>query len=133
MENITNYLLNEMEKRNWKPADLAKRAGVDSGLLSRILNGERNAGPDTCTSIAQALNVPPEVVFRKAGILPSKPNRNTFMDELEFIFNSLPDNDREEILEIARMKLSLKERRGAYEAGKRHGGRLKNNTSEAGS
>ena len=36
----------ELKKRPWQPADLARRAGLHSGSVSRILNGTRKAGAE---------------------------------------------------------------------------------------
>jgi len=127
---FADWLNQELNNRDWKPADLAKKAGLASGILSRILNRERNAGTETCNAIAQALKIPAEVVFRHAGLLPPKPEMDSLLEECIFIFDSLPESDKEEILEIARLKLSLKERRGGYEAGKKN---LDNHATEAGS
>lgn len=73
MEKLTVWVLEELDKRGWKPADLAHRAGLSTGSLSNILNGNRKAGPDVCRAIADALGEPEEKVFRLAGLLSPLP------------------------------------------------------------
>jgi len=63
-----DWIEEELRQRDWKQADLARAAGMDTGYLSRILNGMNNAGVETCVAIARAFNYPPDLVFRKEGI-----------------------------------------------------------------
>lgn len=53
-----------------KPKTLADKAGLDPGIISRVLNRERMPSSDSLSSIARALDLPPETVFRAAGLLP---------------------------------------------------------------
>jgi transcriptional regulator with XRE-family HTH domain len=73
MEPFSQWLESELEERGWRPADLAHRAELPNATLSRILNGHRRAGPEVCVALAAALEVPPEQVFRLAGLLPPAP------------------------------------------------------------
>jgi transcriptional regulator with XRE-family HTH domain len=73
METLSTWIEEQLQKRDWRPADLARVAGIKDATLSRILNETRQAGPDVCNAIAKALDEPPEKVFRLAGILPPLP------------------------------------------------------------
>lgn len=64
------WLEEQINARGWKPVDLAKAAGQYPATINRILNRERNAGPDVCIAIADALHQDPVLVFRLAGLLP---------------------------------------------------------------
>lgn len=75
---FVSWLLAEMEKRGWTQADLARRGNIPTGVLSRIINSQRGPGASTCIKIATAFNIPPQEVFRMAGILPK-----SLTDELE--------------------------------------------------
>ena len=47
MANIVDFsewLQSELDQKGWKQSDLSKRSGINSGLLSRIINGERRPG-----------------------------------------------------------------------------------------
>ena len=69
MKDFTEWLLDELKKRQWRPANLANKAGLGSGTLSHVLNGSRKPGSDLCRAIAAALGEPEEKVFRLAGLL----------------------------------------------------------------
>jgi len=70
----TNDFAQWLEKalitNNLTASELARRAGVDKGVISRLINKERAPSPETLSSIAAALKLPPEIVFRAAGLLP---------------------------------------------------------------
>jgi transcriptional regulator with XRE-family HTH domain len=110
-----------MDQRGLRQIDLARRTGLGSGQISRILNMERGIGPDSATAIARAFNLPPEVVFRKAGLLPPAPEQPTEQspDILEMIrlYNDLEDADQQEVLAIIRT--IVKEKKARYEAAKK--------------
>ena len=71
MTNLVEYLEDELVSRSWRPADLARAANLPDATISHILNGNRRAGPEGCNALAQALDEPPEKIFRLAGLLPS--------------------------------------------------------------
>jgi transcriptional regulator with XRE-family HTH domain len=73
MTTLVDYLEEELHRRSWRPADLARAAGVPDATISHILNGSRRAGPEVCNAIARALGEPPERIFRLAGLLPGLP------------------------------------------------------------
>ena len=106
MNNLTPWLLKELENRSWRPADLARRAGLASGSLSNILIGNRGVGPDICKAIAQALGEPPEKLFRLAGLLPPLPApEDEQLYEMSEIFQRLTAEKRQEVLDYAGWQL----------------------------
>jgi len=64
------WLKTEMKSRGWRSADLARAAGLYPTTFNRVLTRSRKAGPSVCVAIAQALEIDPVFVFRKAGLLP---------------------------------------------------------------
>lgn len=111
------WLQEELKKRDWSTADLSKKSGISQPHISRIMSGSRKAGTDALEAIARAFNLPPDLVFRRAGLLP--PTKEE-LDELELewnqIFeNALSDQERKELLERARFELQrIRERRAKY-------------------
>lgn len=71
MSSFAKWLIGELARRKWRQTDLAQRAGLTNATVSRVLNGSRRAGPEVCLSLADALDLPPEHVFRMAGLLPA--------------------------------------------------------------
>ena len=96
MESSIEYLLTEMEKRGWKQSDLARHAGLDSGLINNYISGRRNIG--ATLAIAKAFKVAPEIVFRKAGLLPNVPESTAEEEQLLYLFRQLSNYDREAVL-----------------------------------
>lgn len=64
------WLWRELSARDWTQADLVKRSGLSSGHVSRLMSGEREFGLDAYRSIARALRLSLEDLFRLAGVLP---------------------------------------------------------------
>jgi transcriptional regulator with XRE-family HTH domain len=70
MNTFSEWLLVTMEHKEWSQADLARAAKVSRSAISEVISGKRQVGKGLATSIAHALKLPPEQVFRAAGILP---------------------------------------------------------------
>lgn len=101
---FTSWLQEEIDKRGWGQAELARRSDVTAGQISRLLRGTRQAGPELCISIAKALGLPREEVFRVRGWLQNDPD-NPFgphidprVLELAKDINVLPFESREAAL-----------------------------------
>lgn len=109
---FAEWLKGELAAREWNQADLVRHVDVTSAAISRILSGERNAGPDVCNAIAQALQLPADLVFRKAGILPEGTHWSDEHQVLLHLFDQLSPHDQAEIVAIARLKLRLREEHG---------------------
>jgi transcriptional regulator with XRE-family HTH domain len=107
MDNFSEWLKNELESRNWKQADLVREAKLDSAVISNLINGKRKSGESTARAIAHALRLPPDLVFEKAGLLPSKPELSPAKRKLLHLADGLPDSD----VEIA---IALLEQREDY-------------------
>lgn len=95
MDNFAEWLKAELEKRDWKQADLVRATQLDSAVISYIINGKRRSGESTARAIARALKLPPELVFEKAGLLPPKPELSPIKRKLAHLAEDLPDSDVE--------------------------------------
>lgn len=102
MESFITWLEAELLERDWRLADLARKANLDSGSISRILSGTRKPGPEVCVAIARALNYPPEVIFRLAGLLPPDPGVDPEEKEVLHLFRHLRPEQRKLVLEAMR-------------------------------
>lgn len=51
---FSDWLNDQMNARGWRAVDLANAANLPSATVVRILNGDRNAGPDAAVKIAKA-------------------------------------------------------------------------------
>jgi transcriptional regulator with XRE-family HTH domain len=61
------YIKQLREKRKLSVRGLASKAGLNSGELSRMENGNRNPRPDKLKALATALEVPLADLFAMAG------------------------------------------------------------------
>jgi transcriptional regulator with XRE-family HTH domain len=105
MTDFSQWLNRELEIRGWSRYKLHQTSGVDSGYISRILNREQpKPGPDVLKAFAHALGYPPEVLFRKAGLLPEKGPEPPDLEELKHIYMSVSEEAKQEILNFARYK-----------------------------
>lgn len=108
---FTEWLESVLLERRMSRAELARASGISAPHISRIMNGEQSPGVDAITAIARAIDKSPEEVFRRvAGITTPEPQYVPFLDEWNNVFHDLGDIDREELLEIARLKASRRER-----------------------
>jgi len=91
---------------------VAKKAGIAHSVISKARSGVQGIGWDAGIALAQAINIPPEVVLRKLELLPISPqgNHSALVDEILHIFPDLSEADQEEVLQIARLKLERKKR-----------------------
>jgi len=102
METLASWIEKKIKTRGWKPADLARRAGIPSSTLSRVLNETRNAGPDVCRRLARALNVPPEQILRQAGHLPPASPEIEQEEEAVHLLRGLTEQARSYAISILR-------------------------------
>lgn len=118
MEKFVAWVVEELDKRNWRPADLAHKAGVSTGSLSNVLKGKRRAGPDICKAIAGAFGAPPEQVFRLAGLLPALPvQEDELLGQVTETYKRLSPEKRREVLEYALWQLQRQQRERAQHPG----------------
>ncbi|MEW5873415.1 MAG: hypothetical protein AB1894_29410 [Chloroflexota bacterium] len=121
VEDFLAWLDGELALRGWNDFQLSQQAGVSHSMLSRARRGAL-PGWDGCEAIASALDVPAELVFRLAGLLPELPDEDGGFEQWRYLLVQLSEEDRQELLQIARLKLERQERRKARRA--RLGGAL---------
>lgn len=107
---FVEWLEAELAARDWQPIDLARAGELYPATVSRILNRERRPGPDALTGIARGLRIPPETVFRRAGLLPEREETEPIPDDPELgnllrLSRRLSAEDRRRMVEIARLFL----------------------------
>lgn len=109
---FSEWLVNEMEKRGWKQADLARASSLHRAVISYLINEKRKPGEITVVAIAKAFKLPPEEVFRVAGILPPKPdpNHNPSLAEWMNIFDQASPETQQQLLDMARALSQFKEK-----------------------
>jgi transcriptional regulator with XRE-family HTH domain len=99
---FSRWLQDEMNKRGLNQSQLAKLAGVTRSAINGVISGVRGPGSDLCVGLARALKLPPEDVFRAAGLLPPETKRDPVTDEAEYLLSQLPENKRQQALAFIR-------------------------------
>ena len=99
---ITQWLIEEVNKRGWSFRELGRRAGLSSGAISKIITGVSLPRWEFCRKVALAFNVPAEKVFRLAGLLPPEPKETTNMREMKHLFSQLSPKDQKRFIVFVR-------------------------------
>lgn len=107
MENFGSWLLNVLKEKKISQSELARLANISKGTVSNLVNGTSGIGQDSLIAIAHALKLPPDLVFEKAGLFPSKIELSPIKRKLAHLAEDLPDSD----VEIA---IALLEQREDY-------------------
>lgn len=118
-KSFVEWLEGELNDRGWNSSELARRSGVSQSAISLVLNGERNPGNSFCDGIARAFKIPPDTVYQMAGLLPVKPNDDSTVSEITHIYHELNDENRQDLLDYARLRRE-KQERGTEKSAKRH-------------
>jgi len=89
------WLLEEMGRREWSQADLARSADLNRAVINKLLNGQSSPSPATLEAIARAFKVPVESVYRLAGLLPSIPEPDSFIEEALHLLGQIKNPQRQ--------------------------------------
>jgi transcriptional regulator with XRE-family HTH domain len=111
---LPDYLFRLMRERHLdSQRELAKESGMSLGVINKILNGGR-VKADTLEKLARGLGMPPEIIFQKAGYLEDAPipgGLSPLLIRIMSVFERLPEEDQDELLAMARLKLDRLEAR----------------------
>lgn len=99
---MTEWLDQERIDRGWSLRELGRRAGVSHAQVSHVLSGSSLPGWDFCVGVARALGLAPELVLRRAGLLPPIPERGAEEEELLGLFGDQPAPVRRTLLSMLR-------------------------------
>jgi transcriptional regulator with XRE-family HTH domain len=66
---FVTWLTSEMDTKYWNISELGKHSGLSRGAISNVIHRKRKPGAAFCQGIAQAFDLPVELVYLKAGLL----------------------------------------------------------------
>lgn len=100
---FVTWLTGEIDRRGWNNSELARRAGLVPSAISQVISGTRKPGFEFCIKVARPLDMTPEEVLRRAGLLPklSAPEDNPTYQELRDKIRRLPIERQKDLLKIA--------------------------------
>lgn len=92
--------------RKWSQSDLSRAANISRQVVSDYINSKKlNPDERILIAIARALRIPPETVFRAAGLLPPLPlDQPPNLAEWIHLYVQADEATREELLSYAQFK-----------------------------
>lgn len=108
METIAfiTWLQSELDKRGWSQADLARAIRMTTATVSRVMSGDRKPGIEFLIALAGALKVPPEEIYRAAGLLPPITESKQITEEINYLMAGMTPDERQEAIEYLRYRFS---------------------------
>ncbi len=79
----------KMDALGYKQSELAKKSGLSTSQVSRILSLESTPSQDAIASIERALKFLPGTLFRAAGILPPEPGKDPWVEAQKAVIAQL--------------------------------------------
>lgn len=113
---FADWLLEQMRTRKLSQSEFARRASLTRQAISYYTTG-KSKQPDefALRKIAAALQIPPEEVYRAAGIPLSQSVQNPIVNQITYLTSHLPESEQQDILEFVKLRHRLAEERGTYE------------------
>lgn len=115
-EDFANWLRDQLNTRGWTQAKLAGLMGMSPAQVTRIMSGERGIGEQSLTAIAKAFKIPPEEVYRAAGLLPQKSEHDELVERAEHMLRSFKTEQYRQIALATLEALLVQEEKGGYNA-----------------
>jgi transcriptional regulator with XRE-family HTH domain len=107
---FSDWLVEEMNKREWSQADLARYSGLNRQSISDYVNRRRlNPDHNALIAIANAFNISPITAFRKAGLLPPGPDDKVNFEDWQHLLEKMTDEERNEFWRFGQMKIEMRQ------------------------
>jgi len=101
-DSFVRWLDSEVKERGWTFGELGRRAGLSSGMISKVMTEQARPGWNFCQKLGHALAMPTEDVFRRARLLPPLPPAVAEEREAMALFRTLPSAVRATVLTTLR-------------------------------
>lgn len=105
------WMQSEREKRGWSQSDLSRYSGLHRAIISKIETNVSTPSVETFISLAHAFKLPPETLFRAAGLLPQQTEETELIQQITHITKELPKYEQQDILEFVKLRHRLAEER----------------------
>lgn len=106
---FNDWLLERLKEFDWSQADLSRASGLTRSVISKYITG-RTPDESALRKLAKAFKLPPETVFRAAGILPPAPEKDPEIEEMNYLLRNLQQEDIQDLIDLARAKLARYEK-----------------------
>ncbi len=102
---FSEWIVEELEKRGWSRSEAARRGKISPSMFDKVINGYAKPGMKFLDGLAQAFEMSPISVYRKAGLLPSGGGDNINFADWEHLLQQLSTSEQEEIYQILELKV----------------------------
>jgi transcriptional regulator with XRE-family HTH domain len=90
---FSNWLIEQMQERDWSQADLARRTSLSRQAIANYVSG-RIPDEKALHQISRAFKLSPILVFRAAGLLPAEPDSDEWVEEMTDKISQIKDQSR---------------------------------------
>ena len=109
---FADWLNEALKKQGMTQAELARRSGLTRQAISSYLSGKRETPePEALISLARALKVAPDTLYRAAGLLPPIDPSEADLEDFREILKNLSPEEREELKAIGWLKIDRKKKK----------------------
>jgi transcriptional regulator with XRE-family HTH domain len=107
-EAFAKWLTVQLELRQWKAADLARRSKLSVSAISLLLHAQRTPEPTSCQKLASALGLPVDLVYEQAGYLGANSARlSSPKRSLIELVKRLPEADASKLLARSQARMVI--------------------------
>lgn len=107
MKDFGSWLKGELDRREWTQADLVRRSGMNSALVSYLINGTRKLGLNSAIILSETLRVPIETILVKAGHIQHVKSDSEKESQLLYLFRLLPEHEQDRTIAYIEAILNL--------------------------
>jgi len=100
MGKLGSYIESELQSRGWTQADLARESGLNTSVISNLINGNRKLGLSSLLGFVKAFGVSADKILREAGLLPPVPERTEAHEQVLHLWDQLSATDRQVVLDL---------------------------------
>jgi len=111
MNEFVEWVQHLLDVRGLKQADIARNQNITTAAVSKMMNRQARPGFEMCAAIAATFNLPLEEVYRQAGLLPQKTPAGVLEERATYLFNQLPREDQQEVLDYLDYRLQKHQQR----------------------
>jgi transcriptional regulator with XRE-family HTH domain len=99
-----DWLKQIREAKTLTQSELARRSKLNRAVINKIESGQSIPVVETLIALSVGLDLPKEQVLRAAGLLDPVAETEQVNEEILYLLSDVTQQDREEILELLRIK-----------------------------
>jgi transcriptional regulator with XRE-family HTH domain len=106
------WLQKQLDIREWRPTDLARKANVSDAAVSRVLKSERQADLETLMGFASALGISPMHILMEAFDFPKseKDNDSVNLEDWKLLISQMTPVENENLRRVAQVTIETRQK-----------------------